>query len=323
MMMNIEDLELELTNLNYTVKRKTRNRVAVITDKRQDAIDNILDSMKHCNPTMLTDPASLKLSTMGVIQIGEFRVVTKPASRNVLRAEQEATQILIKSIDRAVQQESGSIDIIMGKHRLKDCVTAGCDHIEGNPKADIAIIDKNRTEVGFISHKKQGGASAFQQYGGISQQAGELIHSDPIVESFVADLQQTTGSLFNQDTVPAGFSAFRYIPDTESGKTLVSRSVYGSDWNTENIHSRQAVHCIGQGIPVLTRNPDSSYELTFSESMHYSHDVDWAFKGEYQAVLAATYRLNRKVQNKNITLINARAGIYPYDFVKNRNAMEI
>lgn len=322
-MLKIEDIELELTNLNYTVKRKTRNRVAVITDQRQFAIDNILDAMKDCKPSVLRDPASLKLSTMGVIQIGEFKVVTKPASKNVLRAEQEATQVLKRSIDHAVEQESGPIDITMGEYTLKNCVTASCDQVKGNPKADIVIIDKNQTEVGFISHKKQGGALAFQQYGGISKDAGELIHSDPIVESFVADLQQASNSLFNQNTVPAGFSAFRYIPNTESGKTLVSRSVYGPDWKPFDHHNRQAVHCIGQGVPQLSRNPDSSYRLTFSESMHYSHDVDWAFDGQYQAVLAATYRLNRKVQNQNITLINVRAGIYPYDFVKNRNAMEI
>ena len=321
--MKIEDIEARLRQLGYKTKLMTKTRVAVITDKRQDALNKILKDFKRLKAVLNKDRRSLNVSSIGVIKVGNFQIIAKPESRNVLKAEQEATESLIKLINDAVDQEGGPINININRYRLRNCRTAGADQIKGDPKADIAIIDENRIEVGFISHKKEGGARAFQQYGGISEKSGSIIYDDPIVVSFVKDLQEELLVRFNSDTVPPGFCAFRYIPNTVNGQALVSRSVYGPKWTKGNRFNRDSVHCIGQGSPILTRRSDGSYNLTFSESTHYSSQINWAFRGDYQAVLAITYRAGRKVQNRGIVLRDVRAGIYPYDFVRLRQKVEI
>jgi len=321
--MKITDIETKLKDLGYTFKRMTNTRVAIITEKREQALDQVVKTFKSSQARLLKDRSSLNISSIGIVKIGSFQVIAKPPTRNVLKAEQEATESLIKLIQSAVDQEGGPITINIKRYTLKNCVTAGADQIRGDPKADIAIIDSSGIEVGFISHKKEGGARAFQQYGGISKDSGLIIYNDPIVYNFVNDLKEELKVRFNSDTVPPGFSAFRYVPNNSQGQTLVSRSVYGPEWTRGNAFNRQSVHCIGQGSPILTRKTNGSYDLTFSESIHYSNEIEWAFRGDYQAVLAVTYRAGRKIQNEDIVLRDVRAGIYPYDFVKQRNKVEI
>jgi len=328
MAQTITDIENTLKILGYTTKKVTQSRIAIVTDKRQEAINHVLEVFKNNipAPTVLKDKSSLNISSLGVVKIGTTQVIAKPASKNVLKAEQEATESLIKLIKEGCEQEGKPIKIKIGQYILQNCVDAGADQIRGDPKADIAIINDSGMEVGFISHKKEGGAKAFQQYGGISSSAGIAIYNDEIVKSFVRDLQQAMRAALGKDRAESGFSAFRYIPNTIGGRTLVSKSVYGPDWRqgSSKPFGRQSVQCIGQGSPILTKQPDGSYALTFSESTHLANEINWAFSGDYQAVLAVTYRAGRKVtSNEGIALSDVRGGIYPYDFVKTRNKIEI
>lgn len=321
--MTLNDIEDTLKNLNYTTKRVTGSRVAIVTDKRQAAINHALQIFKKDSPTLDKDRKSLNISSLGIVKVGRFQIIAKPATKNVLRAEQEATESLIKLIKQATEQEGKPITIKVGRYSMENCVSAGADQIKGDPKADIAILDANGKEVGFISHKKEGGAKAFQQYGGISRSAGNVIYSDPIVKKFVEDLKRQMQTQFGSNKAKTGFSAFRYVPNTAAGKKLVARSVYGLDWKNGSSFGRQSVHCIGQGSPILKRRNDGTYILSFSESTHMANEIDWAFSGDYRAVLAVTYRAGRKVESSGIVLSDLRGGIYPYDFVKSRKKVEI
>lgn len=321
--MTLNDIENTLKGVGYTLKRVTGSRVAIVTDKRQAAIDHVMEIFKNNGPVLVKDRPALNISSLGVVKIGTLQVIAKPASKNVLKAEQEATESLIQLIKDGCNQEGKPITIKVGRYEMKNCVTAGADQIKGDPKADIAIIDNSGVEVGFISHKKEGGAKAFQQYGGISSQAGSVIYNDDLVKSFVKDLKEEMQLQFGSDRAKSGFSAFRYVPNTTQGQNLVSRSVYGPDWRAGSSFGRESVHCIGQGSPILTRQPNGSYVLSFSESTHLANEINWAFSGDYQAVLAVTYRAGRKVQSNGTTLHDVRGGIYPYDFVKSRKKVEI
>jgi hypothetical protein len=321
--MTLNDIENALGGLGYTLKRVTNSRVAIVTDKRQAAMDHVMEIFKNQKPQLMRDAPAIRISSLGVIKVDRFQIITKPASKNVLKAEQEATDSLIQLIKDACDQEGKSIDINIGRHRLNNCDNAGSNQIKGDPKADIAIIDDRGNEVGFISHKKEGGAKAFQQYGGISSSAGSNIYNDKIVQDFVKDLREMMQTKFSDDRAKAGFSAFRYVPNTRAGQQLVSRSVYGPDWTEGRKFNRQSVHCIGQGSPILTRQQNGSYNLTFSESTHYANEYRWAFQGDYKAILAVTYRIGRKVQTDGITLKDVRGGIYPYDFIRSRKSTEI
>lgn len=317
------DVEDVLGNMGYTIKpTKVKSRLAVVTDKRSDAISKILNAFDGAK--LSKTKRDLNISSLGIINVGSVEIIVKPASKNVLKAEKDATESLIKVIRQAVEQEGRPIDILIGKYVIKSAVTAGSDQIRGDPKADIAIIDDAGREVGFISHKKEGGAKAYQQYGGITEKAGTAIYNDPLVKNFVLDIEKYVRATVGGSEAKSGNSFWRYIPQT-TGELLVARSIYGPKWNGggASTFGRDSVHCIGQGSPILTRNTNGSYTLSFSETMHTADDVSWAFSGDYKAVLAATYRSGRKIEHGNSVVMNLRGGIYPYDFVKSRRAQEI
>jgi len=320
--MKYADVENTLAEIyGYEIKKITRNRMAIVTDKRQAAIDITLSAFRGAR--LVRDKTALNISSLGIVQIGPTQVIAKPKTKNVLKAEQEATEILIDVIKDAVEQEGKPIRVKIGKYNVENVVTAAADQIKGDPKADIALINDSTKEVGFISHKKAGGARAYQQYGGISLRSGQIIHEDILVEKYVRDLNNFVTREYIDGAAGVGFSAWRKIEDTPAGRNLVGRSVYGPMWNNGATFNRESVHCIGQGAPILTRNNDGSYKLTFSESIHTADDLTWAFRGEYQAIFATTYRNGRTTSHQDIIVRNARSGIYPYDFITSRRATEI
>lgn len=319
--MTYVEVEKILKGLGYVIKQVTSNRMAIVTDRRSEALTKTLNTF--VGSKLVKDRQSLNISSLGVIHIGQIQVIAKPASKNVLKAEQEATESLIGLIRRAVEQEGKPIDILIGSFKIKSVVNAGSDQIRGDPKADIALIDNLNKEVGFISHKKEGGAKAFQQYGGISKDAGSLIYEDPLVKLFVDDVYKFVKSQSGRNTASSGLSLWRYIPDNPAGKPLIARSVYGPNWNRGRSFGRDSVHCIGQGSPILTRTPAGEYKLSFSEAMHTADDLSWISVGPYKPILAATYRSGRKLENGGTIVNDMRGGIYPYDFISGRKAVRI
>tara|TARA_R110001632_G_scaffold187812_1_gene308261 strand:- start:168 stop:1220 length:1053 start_codon:yes stop_codon:yes gene_type:complete len=310
----------------FRVKDTTvKKRLAVVSDTRGETMTNILNLFKAKGQGAEIDksPAVTKnISSIGLITIDDssIQVVVKPASQDVLKAETEATNALNKIIKSAVEQTGGPITVTIGSYSIKDVTVAGSDHIRGDPKADIALMTSKGREVGFISHKKEGGARAFQQYGGISKKAGRVIFENSMVQKYVKDLEKAVGG-----TAKSGQSFYRYIPNTQDGKLLVGRSVYGPDYRMGGGNfGRNSVHCIGQGTPQLTKTSDGVYKLTFSEAMHTANQISWAFKRDnYRAIFASTFRNGRKTEVKGATVSNMRSGIYPYDFVAGRRATEL
>ena len=309
----------------FRVKDTTvKKRLAVVSDTRAKTMTDVVNLLAAGGHGAEIDKSreAIKISSIGMITIdgSTIQLVVKPASRNVLAAETEATNALAKIIKSAVEQTGGPITVTIGSYVIKDVLTAGSDHIRGDPKADIALINDNNKEVGFISHKKEGGAKAFQQYGGISKKAGEVIYGNSMVTKYVTDLQKAIGS----NIAKQGQSFYRYIPNTAAGKVLVGQSVYGPKYNNGRSFNRDSVHCIGQGTPQLAKTSSGVYKLTFSESTHTANEIAWAFKRDnYRAVFASTFRNGRKTEVKGATVSNMRSGIYPYDFVAGRRATEL
>ena len=313
-----------LTSNGFQTKETTvKKRIAVVSDTRSATMTDVIAKIKEIldiDVTIDKTPASRKISSIGIIKISKtLEIVVKPLSKNVLKAEQEATSALVKLIKEAVQQTGSPISINIGNKKIYNVVSAGADQIKGDPKADIALINKKGKEVGFISHKKEGGASAFQQYGGISKAAGQKIYTNSLVIKFVEALEKHTGG-----SGKSGLSAYRYIPNTREGQKLVGMSVFGPEYNGGRSFNRQSVHCIGQGSPILTTQGDIGlFTLTFSEATHTPDSVLWAFNGSYAAIFGATYRAGRKIDSSDIRISNMRGGIYPYDFISGRKATEI
>ena len=74
---------------------------------------------------------------------------------------------------------------------VKDIVEAR--KIGGTPKADLALFDSRGNPVFWISHKKAGDASAFQQYSGISAQSGSTIYQHTECQNFMRKVVEHLG----------------------------------------------------------------------------------------------------------------------------------
>jgi len=238
------------------------------------------------------------------------RFIRKPSGFKAMDAEILATNSLDEEIKKAVRENNGKgIAVKIGKFTVKDVVSAGSDHIKGDPKADIALMDSRGKEVGFISHKKEGGAKGFSQFGGISIKSG-LKHRE--IDSFVEDLAKR----YEGGSVSRGDALYRPLKDPK----LINASIYGPDYGGP--FGRENCHCIGQGNPILTKE-GNSWKLDFSESMHVNGDYRFATRGKFLAVFGATYRANRRVVTAGGDEVrNVRAGIYPIAYMETRKKLE-
>lgn len=246
-------------------------------------------------------------TSIGFIQINFIR---KPSGFKAMDAELKATNELNQLIVAAVRENDGEgITVKIGKFTIKDVVGCDSEGIKGDPKADLALLDSNGKEVGFISHKKEGGAAGFQQYGGVSVKSG-LRHKE--IESFVDKLAK----IYEKEKPKNGDAFYRPLKD----KKLINASVYGPDFG--GAFGRENVHCIGQGDPILD-GKKGVYSLNFSETMHTNGDVSWAGRGKFLAVFGATFRQGRRVVSpKGKEVRNIRAGIYPIAVMQGRRKLQ-
>lgn len=185
--------------------------------------------------------------------------------------------------------------------------------VTSDPKTDIILYQKKTDLFAqnniFISHKKAGGPEAFQQYGGLTEAAGQRIHNHTETKKF---LKQVTEYIKNdQLTNPL-------IKKVKSDD-LKNMSIFGPDYGQK--YGLQHCNCIGQGLPVLkpTRK-ENEYELDFSSHMSLSGDLSH-FKEGYTPVFAATYRAGRGFEIEGKRYNGARVGIYPSKLVATRGGV--
>ena len=238
------------------------------------------------------------------------KFVRKPSGFKAMDAEVAATNELDAAIKKAVKENNGNpIDLKIGRFTIKGAIGAGSDHIKKDPKADITIFDQNGKEIGFISHKKEGGAKGFSQYGGFSVASGL---DDKEIDSFIKKLSE----IYKKERPRSGDAFYRPL----KSNVLINKTVYGPEYGGP--FSRDNVHCIGQGTPIVERR-GKNYTLSFSETMHVNGDVRFAKRGKFTAVFGATFRNGRRIQSKDGSVINnVRGGIYPIAYMQSRRKLK-
>lgn len=209
----------------------------------------------------------------------------------------------------------------------------GANKVDGKPKADIVFVSVNpKTQVlsdcCYISHKAGRGAEAFQQYGGLSEKAGDVFSRNEEVQSFLRAVHYAVRNKFHgRAAAESGFTAWRRIEDSAL-KQLVGKSLFGVQWTSgTNIFGEESVHCIMQGTPTLTVVNKNQVSLTCSGHI-YPNTTSWCFGNgahkDHRAVFAATYRTDRNINviveaNKPALQTKyVRVGIYPMGFVSAR-----
>ena len=186
----------------------------------------------------------------------------------------------------------------------------------GDPKADIIVCRDKKNPLGagsvYISHKKEGGPEAFQQYGGLTEQAGLLIYANPLTQKFLG----VVGEALQMGKL----TALPYpIMGTFKDKYLANMSIYGPDFGKQ--FSLQHTQLIGQGHPVFKRIRDELYELSFSSHMSLSGNLSH-FTGGYTPVFGATFRAGRGFVYKGVRYSGARVAIYPQKLMATRGSLK-
>lgn len=316
----------KLEELELLVKIKNGRLFAYTKRDRFDVMKQIANAFRAEGARIVkpTDDKVIRISSIGYVTLNNgIDIVVKPLGRDVKQAEKKATNKLDALIKKYTKEEGKPITIKIGKYVIENVSMASSEHIKGDPKADITLMDEDENEIGFISHKKAGGASAFQQYSGLSQASGAMIYNSTLVKEFVKDIYNYLNKNNKTNIATSGMSFKREVPNDVKGENIVGKAVYGFDWKlgSENF-GRNFVHCIGQGEPKLKKK-GKVYELDFSDDMHTADNINWAFSGEYKAFLAATYRVGRKIESEGIVVENLRGGIYPEGFIKNRKSIKL
>lgn len=254
-------------------------------------------------------------ATKGFFPINKIR---KPTGGNGTQYEDE----VVDAINNYILENGGKIDIrLKGDTKTyKDiCYAIKVDttikrqgQVRGDPKADIILCKDKKNPLGpggiYVSHKKEGGPEAFQQYGGLSEQAGEAIYNHKLVQKFLDKVADVLGG---SSQLPSPVMA------TFNDDNLANMSIYGPGYGQE--FSLQHTQLIGQGKPVM--NDKGRYvELDFSSHMSLSGDLSH-FKGGYLPVLGATFRAGRGFDYKGKRYNGARVAIYPYKLMATRSGL--
>jgi len=267
--------------------------------------------------------SSKKLATVTVNKkkgFLEIKDIRKPTSFKPTGYEVE----VVNAINNVIKQNRGMpIDIkLKGGNKVYKGISGAIQvdtkikrdaGVKADPKADIILyVDRKQlfsSKNIFISHKKEGGPEAFQQYGGLTESAGIKIYNHPEVKSF---LKQVTSYIKNDRLETPLFKDVKSVE-------LKNMSIFGPDYGSTQ--GLEHVTLIGQGLPKLTlTKKDNLYELDFTSHMSLSGDLSHFGEG-YTPVFGATFREGRGFTLDGKRYNGARVGIYPRKLIETRTGV--
>lgn len=271
----------------------------------------------------LYEVSGMKMAKIKYGQLVGFvpiNMIRKPTGGNGTQYEDQ----VVDAINAYILKAGGKVNIkLKGDNKIyKDlCYAVKVDSnikrsggVKGDPKADIIICKDNKTPLApggiYISHKKEGGPEAFQQYGGLSEQAGEEIYNNKLVQKFLGVVANTLAGS-NQLPNPV----LGYFKDDK----LANMAIYGPEYG--KAFSLQHVQLIGQGNPVF-KELSNCVELSFSShGVNLSGDLSH-FTGGYLPVFGAAFRAGRGFEYKGKRYNGARVAIYPLKLMITRSKLQ-
>ena len=184
--------------------------------------------------------------------------------------------------------------------------------------ADFVGINEDMEEVCFLSHKMGTNAKHFQQYSGISSQAGDAIHNDQETEKF----REVIASKNEQDFDNQSFSQ-----DIRSSD-LQTRAVLGPEWNGGGTDSgiNNCSHFMQGNVSIRRTESKRSLKgkatlvINFSaKNIHASGISSLINSSEYSPTLGA----RKTNENRTVTfganqVRNVRGGIFSSAYIKER-----
>lgn len=233
---------------------------------------------------------------------------------------------VVNAVNAFVKEKKGNVDIHLegiGTYAITGAVQVDSSikragGAMADPKADIILYQSaddylNSGNI-FISHKKDGGPEAFQQYGGLTETAGRQIYTHRQVQQFLSELVPYIGDEGLVQPV------MKKITDA----TLMNMSIFGPDYLPgKKTFGLQNVQLIGQGLP--TFKPYSRKKNTYTmEFPHMALNGDLTFfRGGYEPVFGATYRRGRGFTLSGHRYDGVRVGIYPKALMATRKNLVV
>lgn len=310
------EIEYEIEKGKKTVLYTKKGTKLVPGDKeyKEGSKFNITDTKLH-------EIGGMKLAAVKISNKSGFfpiNTIRKPTGGNGTQYEDE----VVDAINAYILKAGGKIDIqLKGDRKIyKDIAYAikvetpikRAAGVRGDPKADIILCKDKKKPMApgsiYISHKKEGGPEAFQQYGGLSEQSGEHIYNHKLVQKFLKEVANQIG---NRDQLDAP------VMGTFKDDKLANMSIYGPEYGSD--FSLQHTQLIGQGKPKFTEK-GKVVILDFTSHMSLSGDLSH-FKGGYLPVFGATFRAGRGFDYNGKRYNGARVAIYPQKLMATRGGL--
>ena len=184
--------------------------------------------------------------------------------------------------------------------------------------ADFVGVNEDMEEVCFLSHKMGTNAKHFQQYSGISSQAGDTIHTDEETEKF----REVIASKKEQDFDNQSFS--RDIRNSD----LQTRAVLGPEWNGGGTKSgiNNCSHFMQGNVSIRrtefkrSLKSNATLVINFSaKNIHASSISSLIDSSEYSPTLGARRgESTRSVTFGTNEVRSVRGGIFSSAYIKGR-----
>ena len=276
-------------------------------------------------------------SNTGLLRITAIR---KPTGKGGADAEQRTLDFTVDQLRRLEdianigRGNTGGIDLLIPGIGMRIGITSiekVSNRIHGREaKSDFVLKNALGNGVVYISHKDGNGPSAFGQYGGVSEVAGNiqdasLIYNNPEVQAYLTKLYRL------YDDAVSGSRKIRNNPFSLEGRlmravsspvqssTLINQSVYGPGFGGS--FGPDNVHLIGQGSfifnPLVNDDGDIYFRLSFSGHMSLNGQIAKDFANDasgYRATIITTYRGGRPTQTPLGTVPLTRTAIYPKNY---------
>ena len=308
-------------DISFVIENKMTTEMLDTSGKK------IIYSLKDKDNFSIISPTTVKIENKEYAKVqykGRNRLIPinkirKPTNTDVLKEEAVALERL-NALIKEIVEKVGPFELVIkgdpSRTVYKNIIGARnvTEKVLGREaKSDFNIVSTTGDAI-FISHKKGGGAEAFQQYGGLSADAGTKIQNHPEVVNF---LRKTA------DYITDG-KLTRPVYSQVVKSDLINMSVFGHDFGQK--FGIDNVTIIGQGdakIKVLDRF-ENRFELDFSSHLVYNGQYKEFTSGDYKAVLGATFRAGRGFNVDGKRYVGARVGVYPAKLViKRSGALEI
>jgi len=243
-------------------------------------------------------------------------------NRSLARIPSERSEVeVIKRLNSEIQRLGNGKPVDLKIKSKTYTNVAGFVGGVGTKKADFVIVafdgSNNPKEVGFISYKLGTDAKSFQQYGGISDRAGNEISKHDEVKGFkdfVIDNWDTYSDDFN--------TLWRPIKSRE----LKKMAVFGPD--CKKVSGYDSVDFITQGTPKIkkvgaTRDKRSILKLDFNKVVNKNNIT--SLQAGYEPTLAARKgESSRRISTSNTKYKDGlRGGIFSRDYSNRNKSKEI